>query len=76
MTPEFFEDYQKASVKVQKAVTYIRNARYSDGRRIFSDICASQMTEIECVPIYCSANETELLVKFDKDDCNELVHTW
>ncbi|XP_046846425.1 uncharacterized protein LOC124440139 [Xenia sp. Carnegie-2017] len=75
MTPEFFEDYQKASVKVQTSLTTIRNARYSDGRRIFSDICASQMTEIQCVPLYCSANETELLVKFDKDDCNKLVHT-
>ncbi|XP_046846171.1 uncharacterized protein LOC124439920 [Xenia sp. Carnegie-2017] len=71
MTPEFFEYYQTTSVKVQA----IRNARYSDGRKIFSDICASQMTEIECVPIYCSANETELLVKFDKDDCIKLVHT-
>ena len=35
MTPEFFEDYQKAPVKVQTALTTIRNARYSDGRRIF-----------------------------------------
>ncbi|XP_046846172.1 uncharacterized protein LOC124439922 [Xenia sp. Carnegie-2017] len=73
MTPEFFKDYQKASVKVQTALTTIRYARYSDGRRIFSDTCASQMTEIQCVPIYCSANETELLVKFDKNDCNKLV---
>ena len=76
MTAEFFEDYQKASVTVQTSLNTIYNMRDNNGKRVFSDTCASQITQIDCVPMYCSANETELLVNLDKKDCNKLVDSW
>ncbi|XP_046857542.1 uncharacterized protein LOC124450935 [Xenia sp. Carnegie-2017] len=61
MTSWLLEEYQTTSVRLQPALRRLRNQRYRDGRRIYSDSCVSQITEIDCSAIYCSANETELL---------------
>ncbi|XP_046857532.1 uncharacterized protein LOC124450925 [Xenia sp. Carnegie-2017] len=73
MTSWLLEEYQTTSVRLQPALRRLRNQRYRDGRRIYSDSCVSQITEIDCSAIYCSANETELLVKMDRDDCHQVI---
>ena len=76
MTSWLLEEYRKTSVRIQPTLRRLRNLRYGDGGRIFSDSCVSQMTEIDCAAIYCSANETELLVKMDSNDCHQVVSDW
>ena len=76
MTSGFLEEYQKTSLRIQPALKRLRNLRYWDGGRIFSDSCVSQITEIDCAAIYCSADETELLVKIDSNDCHQFISDW
>ncbi|XP_046857535.1 uncharacterized protein LOC124450928 [Xenia sp. Carnegie-2017] len=73
MTSWLLEEYRKTSLGIQPALSRLRNLRYGDGRRIFSDSCVSQIAEIDCAAIYCSANETKLLVKMDSNDCHHVV---
>ncbi|XP_046857005.1 uncharacterized protein LOC124450392 [Xenia sp. Carnegie-2017] len=72
MPAEFLDDYQRRSLTYQTSV--LRKARYSNGKRILSDVCVSQIAEIHCEATYCSADETELLIKLDKHDCHQVIH--
>ena len=76
MTSWFLEEYRKTSVRIQPALRRIRSLQYGDGRRIFSHLCVSRITEIKCAAIYCSATETELLIKMNRDDCHQVVSDW
>ncbi|XP_046857538.1 uncharacterized protein LOC124450933 [Xenia sp. Carnegie-2017] len=73
MTSWFLEEYRKTSVRIQPALRRIRSLQYGDGRRIFSHLCVSRITEIKCAAIYCSATEAELLVKMNRNDCHQVV---
>ena len=65
-------DKQKSESLVQ-ALKSLENLKYPDtGERIFSSKCISQIKDIECAPIYCSANESLLLMKHDRDDCKNI----
>ena len=76
MPPDVLKKYRKSSTKLVKKYDDLRNLKYDDGKRIFSDECISQMEEIDCFPLYCSANENQLLIKQDRDDCKKVITNW
>ena len=76
MPSDFLESYRKLSTTLVKPYDDLRNFKYDDGRRFYSDECLSQMKDISCSPLYCSANENQLLIKHDRDDCKKIVTNW
>ena len=74
--PDFLESYREISKLISEQYHRLLNAKYNDGKRIFSDECISQMEEIDCSPMYCSANESQLLIKHDKEDCYQIIKNW
>ncbi|CAB4037358.1 Hypothetical predicted protein [Paramuricea clavata] len=73
MPSDILEEYRKTSRNLAKTSSNLRNLKYGDGTRIYSDECISQIEEIECSPFYCSANEKQLLTKHDQGDCNSII---
>jgi hypothetical protein len=76
MPSEFVESFNETSVNVVEIMNEIRNFRNDNDERIFSDECISQMLDISCSPLYCSADEKQLLIKYDQDDCHRTIMEW
>ena len=76
MPPDLLENYKKISTSLVKTYNDLRNLKYDNGERMYSDECISQLEEISCSPLYCSANESQLLIKHDRNDCHQIVKNW
>ena len=76
MPLDFLENYRKLSTTLVKTYDDLRNLKYADGKRFYSDECLSQMEEIDCSPLYCSADENQLLIKHDQEDCYQMITNW
>ena len=76
MPRDFLENYRKRSTTLVKTYRQLRKLKYSNGERFYSDECISQMQEISCSPLYCSADENQLLVKHDREDCHQIISNW
>ena len=37
---------------------------------------ARDFIQIDCSPLYCSADENQLLIKHDQEDCYQIVTNW
>ena len=76
MPSDFLENYRKLSTTLVKTYDNLRNLKYDDGKRFFSDECISQLEDISCSPLYCSVDGNQLLIKKDRDDCKKLITNW
>ena len=76
MSPDFLEGYRKLSTTLVKTYGNLQNLKYDNGKRMYSDECLSQMKDISCSPLYCSADENQLLIKHDQEDCYQIVKNW
>ncbi|XP_028394913.1 uncharacterized protein LOC114519059 [Dendronephthya gigantea] len=74
MPDEILKSYEQKSENLVSVLNTLENLKYSDtGKKVLSSKCLSQLKDINCSPIYCSANESLLLIKHDQDDCKNLV---
>ena len=76
MPPDFLEKYRKLSTMLAETYRQLPNLIYNNGERLYSDECISQLQEISCSPLYCSADENQLLVKHDREDCHQIISNW
>ena len=76
MPPDILENYRKLSTSLVETYQEVRDLKYSNGERIYSDECISQLQEISCSPLYCSADESQLLTKHDQEDCHQIISNW
>lgn len=76
MPSELLADYRKRSPDLAKMFDNLPNLRYDNGETIFSSECILLLKEISCSPMYCSADETKLLTKYDQADCYKIIKEW
>ena len=68
--------YREKSESLSKGFKELENLKDDNGERVYSSECLSQLEEISCSPLYCSADEKVLLVQHDQEDCHKLVKEW
>lgn len=76
MPSDILEHYKKTSLDLVQGFKELKDLTYDDGARMFSDECILQLEDINCSPLYCSANESQLLVRHDQEDCNQMIKQW
>ena len=76
MPSDILEDYKKTSLDLVKGFKELKDLKYDKGARVFSDECILRMEDINCSPLYCSANESQLLLRHDQEDCNQMINQW
>ena len=54
----------------------LTKAQFPNGTRMFSNYCAAKITELYCLPFYCSSDEKQIIVEYTLASCEDIVYNW
>ena len=74
MPSTIFHSYKKVSIEFKDLFTNL--AKLPSDHKLFSQECLTNIKEIFCVNLVCSADEKRVLIKHDIEDCREVVKQW
>ena len=85
MPSDYLRQYERMSksLKKHRYFEHIETARHLNstnaslnGTLVFSRRCVSILKDIDCAPVYCSADEERILIKYSWETCKIAVDSW
>ena len=70
MPADILSVYRKTSENMKQTIDSLKKSK------LFSDQCLAKYEDLNCNPVYCSADENNLLVENDQEDCEDFMKNW